>query len=100
MGGLKEILMPILKSYTGEALNGFSILTQDIDGNWFSIIATGYRKEKHFTFTVLIVRIMGELVIIEEDRNSDPVYEELIEAGIPREQIILAYAGEAVPDTA
>ena len=51
-------------------------------------------------FVDLFVRLLGDKIIINEDRNSDPFYEELLEAGIPREQIILAYAGEPVPDTA
>lgn len=100
MDELKNILLPILEGYAGEALNGSSELTQDIDGNLFTIVATGYRKGERFVFAALIVRIIGEKIIIEEDRNSDPLYEALVEAGIPREKIVLAYAGEAVPDTA
>jgi XisI protein len=96
---LKEILLPVLESYAGVGLNGSSEMTQDVDGSLFIIVATGYRKEVRFVFTALIVRIVGDKIIIEEDRNSDPLYEALVEAGIPREKIVLAYAGEAVPDT-
>jgi hypothetical protein len=34
-------------------------------------------------------------VIIDEDATDRPLYQYLMEAGIPREQIILAYAGES-----
>lgn len=99
MVGVKETLISVLESYTGEGLNGSSILTQNVDGTLFTIVATGYSKERRFVFAAVIVRIIGGIIVIDEDRNSDPVYEELLDAGIPREQIILAYAGEAVPDT-
>jgi XisI protein len=100
MVGLKEILLPVLESYAGVGLNGSSEMTQDVDCSLFIIVATGYRKEVRFVFTALIVRILGDKIIIEEDRNSDPLYQALVDAGIPRENIVLAYAGEAVPDAA
>ena len=71
--------------------------------------------EKHQIFTVIAVpekdhpmlkrpgitvmaRIVGDNVIIDEDKTDRPLYEALIEAGIPREKIIAAYAGEKLPD--
>lgn len=100
MATLKEILLTCLNEYLGEGLNGFSELTQNLDQTLFTVIATGFRKGTRFSFTALIVRIIGDKILIEEDRNSDPLYEALMQAGIPREQIILAYAGEAIPNTA
>lgn len=50
-------------------------------------------------YVVVMARVMGEKVIIEEDSTLDkPLVEALIHnAHIPREQIILAYAEEKVP---
>jgi vancomycin permeability regulator SanA len=42
------------------------------------------------------VRIEGNPVVIEYDANNKPLIEMLISAGIPREQIVLAYAGETL----
>ena len=100
MATLKEILLSCLNEYLGEGLNGFSELTQNLDQTLFIVRATGFRKEERFSFDALIVRIIAEKIVIEEDRNSDPLYEALVQAGIPREQIILAYAGESIPNTA
>jgi hypothetical protein len=99
MATLKEILLTCLNDYLGQGLNGFSELTQNLDQTLFIVRATGIRKGNRFSFDSLIVRIIDEKIIIEEDRNSDPLYEALVQAGIPREQIILAYAGETIPDT-
>jgi hypothetical protein len=45
-----------------------------------------------------MARVVGDKIIIEEDRSFDkPLHEALMgNAGIPREQIILAYAGESL----
>ncbi len=50
-------------------------------------------------YAVVMARVVGDLVIIDEDRTDKPLYEALMHnVGIPREQIILAYAGETLPD--
>jgi hypothetical protein len=47
---------------------------------------------------IVMAHIENDKVIIDEDITDRPLYEALEEAGIPREQIILAYAGEKLPD--
>ena len=46
---------------------------------------------------VLIARILNEHVIIDVDITDRPLFEELMRCGIPREQIVQAYAGEQYP---
>jgi hypothetical protein len=43
---------------------------------------------------------VGNRIVIDHDANSDPLVEALLEAGIPRDQIVLAYAGEPAPEAA
>lgn len=47
---------------------------------------------------VVMARVVGDKVVIDEDITDRPLYKELMRAGVPREQIILAYAGEQPPD--
>jgi hypothetical protein len=47
---------------------------------------------------VVMARIVDGMVIIDEDTTDRPLVEELMRAGIPREQIICLYAGESLPD--
>lgn len=50
---------------------------------------------------VVMARVVGDKVVIEEDTTDKPLYEALMVNGnVPREQIILAYAGETLPDEA
>ncbi|MDQ7028108.1 MAG: element excision factor XisI family protein [Anaerolineae bacterium] len=95
-----NILRTEIEKYTGEALNGQSYLAENIDSCLFTVISIGEFKGKHVSFADLIVRVVGDKIVIDDDRNSDPFYEALMQAGIAREQIILAYAGEPVPDMA
>lgn len=59
-----------------------------------------YKTRKHFFGINLIVRIFEDVVIVERDQNDKLVVDALMQAGIPRTKIILAYAGEPVTDTA
>lgn len=95
---LITILRDVLNGYVSKGLDGYTELTRNIDKNLFTLIATGHNNQKRFTFTALIVQMIADTIIIEEDRNSKPLVEALLQAGIPRENIILAYAGEKVPD--
>lgn len=98
MDNMKNTLINVLNGYVRKGANGYTELTRNIDENLFTLIATGHNAEKRFTFTALIVQIVADTIIIEEDRNSKPLVDALLQAGIPRENIILAYAGEKVPD--
>ena len=49
----------------------------------------------------VLARIVDDFVVIDEDGSVDkPLYQALmVNGGVPREQIILAYKGEALPET-
>jgi hypothetical protein len=100
MDNLITILRQEIVKYAGEAINGYSYLAEDSEHCLFTTVSIAEIKGRHVAFADLIVRVIGDKIVIDDDRNSDPLYEALMEAGIPREQIILAYAGEPVPDTA
>jgi len=46
---------------------------------------------------IVMARIVEDKVVINENTTDRPVYEEQMRAGVPREQIVLAYAGEKLP---
>lgn len=46
----------------------------------------------------IMARIVDDKIVIEEDTTDRPLVEALVRAGVPREQIILVYAGETVPE--
>ncbi len=48
---------------------------------------------------MVMARVEGDKVIIEEDLTDRPLVDALLQAGIAREQIVLAYAGDPIPAT-
>jgi len=100
MDSLKSIIERVIKTYETKGLNGYSYLVSDPDRAVFTIISVGNVKGQRIVDANLIVRFAGETVIIERDMNDKPLAYALLQAGIPRSQIILAYAGEPAPEAA
>ncbi len=50
---------------------------------------------------IVMAQVVGDKVVIIEDITDKPLVDALVHnAGVPREQIILAYKGETVPELA
>jgi hypothetical protein len=91
---LSEILHRAVAGYAGEMLNGYSYLTTNADQTVFVIVGLGYIGDRHFVDTSLVARVERDSIVIECDMNNKPLVDALLEVGVPRSQIILAYAGE------
>lgn len=100
MDRITTLVRDVLIGYTGEALNGHSYLAHSDDDSLFTVWSVGVMDGERFTDTGLVVRVINDLIIIEQDANDKMLVDALVEAGIPRDQIILAYAGEPVPEFA
>ena len=100
MDRLIEKLRTTLGGYTGEALNGFSYLTESSDGTAFTVVSIGYLPDKRIVDASLIVRLVKEHIVIERDVNDKPLVDALLQVGIPRQQIVMAYQGEPVEEPA
>lgn len=98
MDRLREILTTVLESYTGRGYNGYSYLTSSTDQRHFVVTSVGTVQGKRIVNTGLVVQLADDTIIIDRDINNKPLVDALIQAGLPRSQIILAYAGEAVPE--
>lgn len=101
MESLQKALADAVKEYAVEGANFTSVLTTSENRNTFAVVDFATDDEgKHFTAVSIIVRMVGENVVIEQDDNDKPLVDALLGAGIPRQQIVLAYEGEAVPEPA
>ena len=100
MAKLAEILYEAMTGYAGEALNGYSYLTSSADQQVFTVVSVGQVRDRRVVDTGLVARIKNNHIIIEYDVNDKPLVDALIQAGVPRKQIVLAYAGENVEEAA
>jgi hypothetical protein len=64
----------------------------------YAVNAVDYPRYANIAGVVVLARVVGDKVVIEYDGTDKPLVEALLQRGIPREQIILAYAEETVPD--
>jgi hypothetical protein len=97
MDTLKQQVKQVVAGYARKGINGESYLTQNEHGDIFTVLSVGQLAGQHVSHISLAVRVVGDVVIIERDQNDKPLVDALVQAGIARDQIILAYTGEPVP---
>ena len=95
MDTLIETLATVLGGYAGHDLNGDSFLTQSSDRTVMTVISVGDVRGQHFAVANLVARIADGRIVIEHDIHDKPLVDALLEAGVSRQRIVLAYAGES-----
>lgn len=100
MASLTEIVKQEIAWYAAGGLDAKSyLLANEVEQVYaVNVVSRTTPKPQWPADVVVIARIAGELVIIEEDRTDKPLVDRLVAASIPRDKIILAYAGEPLPD--
>jgi XisI protein len=96
MDNLREIVCREVKAYAGKGLNGVAYFLQNDNQDVFAVVDIAKFRGQHIAESGLIVRLIGDQVIIEQDTNSKPLVDALLQAGVPREKIVLTYAGETI----
>jgi hypothetical protein len=93
------IVRKAVEAYAKPPINGDSFLSISEDGLNLSVIDIYWDSDqRRYADAGLIVRVINEQIVIERDMNDKPLVDALVQADIPRSQIILAYAGEPVPE--
>ncbi len=95
MDKLKQVLREEIVKYAGKGANCYLFSLTDDDHLIYGINAVRY--DKRSVSVVILARIVDGLIIIEEDKTDKPLVDALLYREIPREQIILAYADEVIP---
>jgi hypothetical protein len=95
-----DIVQETIQGYTGEGLNGYAYLTSDEARTLFTVVVVAQVGGERIVETSLIVRLAEDKVVIEYDDNNKPLIEALVQAGVQRDQIILACLGEPIPQPA
>jgi len=96
---IKTLMMQELHLYSRDPINGRSYLTTTPNSDVYAVIGIARLDNKPIVGADLVVEWHDEMIIVHHDSYSIPFYESLVDAGIPRERIILAYAGETIPES-
>ena len=82
-----ELLITEMSKYAVPGYNSVSYMTENTAQRLYTVVTTVTEPDNRYSFTDLYVRVLGDKIIIEYDANSDPLYEALLQAGIPREKL-------------
>lgn len=100
MDALNQIVKQAVFEYAGGGFNLKTFPVMSEDQQVFAVLIADMPLRKRDADILVFARIENEMVIIEADSTDYPLLDVLIDKEIPREKIICAYAGEALPDTA
>lgn len=73
---------------------GASYAVSDQERQLYAVVFVPDRPRPFPARIVVMARVVGDSVIIDEDTTDRPL--ELVRAGVPRERIVLLYAGETL----
>ncbi len=100
MDNLKQLLREEVAWYAGSGRGANVILFPLLDDEHqtYSVTAVDYPVRHDIPLVLVLARIVGDIIVIQEDNTSKPLVNALLERGIPRDRIVLAYQGEPIPD--
>lgn len=96
---LTDVVRHEVDQYAGESLNAEIYPIYDELRQTYTVISIGHNRISEPAHPVVMTRIAGDYVVIEVDNTNKPLVEALEDRGVPRQQVILAYAGEKAPAT-
>ena len=97
VNSLKGILEAELLKYAGEGLNAITFPVFDEQRGHYAIAVIDHPTYREPADVVILVRMAGDKIVIEEDMTDKKLVDALLQQSVPREQIILAYNGEVAP---
>jgi hypothetical protein len=96
---LAQVVQSEVEQYAGTTHDAKLYTIADWERQIFTLVCVPQNQEERPAWVMLMARVLGEYIVIEEDTALDkPLYEALIaNHGIPREKIILSYRDENLP---
>ncbi|MCY4020560.1 MAG: element excision factor XisI family protein [Chloroflexi bacterium] len=83
---------------SGRGANVLLFAILDDEQGIYAVNGVDYPERKDIAGVVVLARVVKNMVVIEEDMSDKKLVDALIQAGILRDQIVLAYEGEPIPD--
>lgn len=95
---LVEITRREVDMYAGNSFKSTTYFVADELKRLYVVISVADLPRPWLPRVEVMAQVIGKKVIIIEDNTDKPLVDALmINGGVPRDQIILAYAGEPIP---
>ena len=100
--GLPEITRREVNLYAGHTHGAKIYPVLDDTNKTYAVVIVPEDENERPAYVAVMARVVGDYIIIDEDGTLDkPLVNALMHnAGVPREQIVLAYQGETMPEAA
>ncbi|MCU0546865.1 MAG: XisI protein [Oscillatoriaceae cyanobacterium Prado104] len=94
LDGYRNLIQKILEEYrqlgSGDS-DVESVLLIDPESEQYLLIKMGWHQDNRIKCNVIHVRLKDGKIWIEEDRTEDGIATDLLQAGVSREDIVLAF---------
>jgi len=87
MASLKDVVRAVVFGYASGGLNLRTLPLANEEQGVYAVNVIDWPEKHRPASVVVLARVDGDRVIIEEDTTDRPLIDALINAGIPREQI-------------
>ena len=97
---LDDVVQNEVDMYAGHGTGGKLYSVNDHQRQIYSVIVIPDDPKDRPAWVLVMAHIVDNHIVVDEDRTDKPLVEALmINGGIPREQIVLAYAGETLQES-
>jgi hypothetical protein len=93
---LNAVVRDVVQGYVRPSPNATMYFMNNPEQGAYAAISVPHAVP-NMTRVVAMAHVTDEKVIIDTDISNKPLYEALLQAGIPQQQIVLAYQGEKQP---
>ncbi|HLA44255.1 MAG TPA: element excision factor XisI family protein, partial [Aggregatilineales bacterium] len=84
MGSLRDILVRELEKYVGEGANALAFPVFDNQRQHYAIAIIDYPERTEPADVIILVRIAGDKIVVEEDMTDKKLVDALVQQGVPR----------------
>ena len=90
----RQIIRSVLAPYaqlTYANVNVRNLTAFDTESDQYAILSDGWEKGRHYHGCLIHIEIRGGKVWVQRDGTEDGIATELVEAGIPKSDIVLGF---------
>jgi hypothetical protein len=100
MDEIEQIVRDTVAWYgSGGGLNNRTFTMNDPAAHAYAITIVDVNVKRFPAAVVVMAHVENDTVVIDADNTDRPLVDALVNAGVPREKIVLAHVGEQVPTT-
>ncbi len=90
----RQVIRKVLKPYTDITYANVNVKNHqvfDSETDQYLILSEGWDRQHHLHSCLIHIEIINDKVWVQCDNTEDGITEELIQAGIPKENIVLGF---------